>query len=348
MVNLTRAADTVKAHLAFIRAGNFVWQMGYIQNTNSFGIFPFNFSGTQGTPTMTWTTSGNVGIGTTSPNAKLDVRGVANITNTSPYAVPNNYMQAGSLTIGDRLLSYGGNYGWTPNTAGLLMECLSDTEIAVHDSGDRIASFMYYLGNIFTIGRDMGWGVANTNFLGRVGIGVSSPGYALDVSGDIKATGSVYVNSNRMYRTKLNYTSSAFYPLIDLPGGAFASRVTIHFNASPAAAIAFYFIDAAGNNTYVSEYNVTYFRAGQYSTGAGNAYIAQYNEAGTGGICEFLISKVTGRAHFNITSAFCWPGVGATRSQGQGYTTGNPNRIVLYSIPAYNVEWWSVTENYYI
>jgi hypothetical protein len=72
MVNLTRGADTVKAHVAFIRAGNFVWQMGYIQNTNAIGMFPFNFSGTQGTPTMTWS-GGNVGIGTTSPVAKLDV-----------------------------------------------------------------------------------------------------------------------------------------------------------------------------------------------------------------------------------------------------------------------------------
>jgi hypothetical protein len=68
MVNLTRGADTVKAHLAFIRAGNFVWQMGYISGTNSLGMFPFNFSGTQGTPTMTWSGT-NVGIGVASPTS---------------------------------------------------------------------------------------------------------------------------------------------------------------------------------------------------------------------------------------------------------------------------------------
>jgi hypothetical protein len=184
---------------------------------------------------------------------------------------------------------------------------------------------------------------------GNVGVGTTNPGYKLDVTGDIRATGSVYVNSNRMYRTSYSSTNPSALPLIDLPGGAFASRVTIHFNSPySAASIAFYFVDAAGNNTGVSEYNVTYFRAGQYSTGAGNAYIAQYNEANTGGVCEFLISKVTGRAHFNITSAFCWPNVGATRSQGQGFTAGNPNRIVLYSIPGYNIQWWTVTENYYL
>jgi hypothetical protein len=173
-------------------------------------------------------------------------------------------------------------------------------------------------------------------------------GYTLDVSGDIRTTASLYYGSIRSYRTSYQNSGSSSYPNLDFPGGAYASRVTIHWNATPtAAAIAFYFIDAAGNNTGVSEYNVTYFRAGQYSTGVGNAYIAQYNEAGTGGVCEFLINKVNGRAHFLVNAAFCWPSVGATRSQGQGFTGGNPNRIVLYSLPAYNVQWWSVTENYY-
>jgi hypothetical protein len=81
MVHLTRAADTVKAHVAFIRAGNYVWEMGFINGTNSFGMFPYNFSGTQGTPTMTWS-GGNVGIGTTSPTRALHVYGGA--TNVGP------------------------------------------------------------------------------------------------------------------------------------------------------------------------------------------------------------------------------------------------------------------------
>ncbi len=47
------------------------------------------------------------------------------------------------------------------NAAGLLLECSSNTEIAVHDNGTRLASCMYYQGdatNQITIGRDMGWG----------------------------------------------------------------------------------------------------------------------------------------------------------------------------------------------
>jgi len=38
-----------------------------------------------------------------------------------------------------------------------MLECLNTTEIVVHDSGNRLASLMYYTGNTITIGRDMGW-----------------------------------------------------------------------------------------------------------------------------------------------------------------------------------------------
>ena len=42
------------------------------------------------------------------------------------------------------------------------MECLDTTEIAVHDAGLRVASFMYYVSsvNAFYIGRNLGWGVS--------------------------------------------------------------------------------------------------------------------------------------------------------------------------------------------
>jgi hypothetical protein len=59
----------------------------------------------------------------------------------------------------------------TTNTAGLMLECSDTTEIAVHDSGAAVHSLMYYStnGNI-TIGRNMGWNVANTNIAGNLGV----------------------------------------------------------------------------------------------------------------------------------------------------------------------------------
>ncbi len=107
--------------------------------------------------------SGNVGIGTSNPIAKLEVKGVANIHDGTPVAVPANHMASGSLTIGDIMKDFGGRSGWNSNTAGLLLETLNNTEIAVHDSNTRVASLMYYEGgatNRITIGRNMGWDAA--------------------------------------------------------------------------------------------------------------------------------------------------------------------------------------------
>jgi hypothetical protein len=68
-------------------------------------------------------------------------------------------MASGSLVLGATNKNYGGGTsGWNSNTAGLLMECLDNTEIGIHDAGTTVASFMYYNGNQFTIGRDMGFG----------------------------------------------------------------------------------------------------------------------------------------------------------------------------------------------
>ena len=52
-------------------------------------------------------------------NSNLKIyNGRANLTNTSPYAVPNNNMQNGSLIIGDLLLNYGNGSSWNSNMAG--------------------------------------------------------------------------------------------------------------------------------------------------------------------------------------------------------------------------------------
>ncbi len=113
--------------------------------------------------------NGYIGINKTTPICHLEVNGVGCINNGSPYAVANNFMASGSLTIGGTTANYGGGNNWTANTAGLMMECLDTTEIMVHDSGSRLCSFMYYAANNFYIGRNAGWGVANTQISGRLG-----------------------------------------------------------------------------------------------------------------------------------------------------------------------------------
>ena len=65
---------------------------------------------------------------------------------TGGYAIVNNLMNvAGALTIGNVNQNYGGGSGGVNNMAGFMMECLNSTEMAVHDYGNFIHSFMYVL-----------------------------------------------------------------------------------------------------------------------------------------------------------------------------------------------------------
>lgn len=101
----------------------------------------------------------------------MRVLGAANISNGSDFANSAKYMSSGSLTIGGINSSFGGGDKWSSNTAGLLLETQANTEIAVHDSGERLASLMYYQGdavNKITIGRNMGWGVTSVAIAGDI------------------------------------------------------------------------------------------------------------------------------------------------------------------------------------
>lgn len=103
--------------------------------------------------------------------AALRVLGKANISDGSNLEAIEKQMANGSLTIGSITSSYGGGKDWNTNTAGLMLQTQSNTEIAVHDSMTRLTSLMYYEGdtvNRITIGRDMGagWGVTPVSIAG--------------------------------------------------------------------------------------------------------------------------------------------------------------------------------------
>jgi hypothetical protein len=88
------------------------------------------------------------------PNGVLNFNGGA-----TAYAVPQGLSTtAGAVVIGGVNQNY--NDGWN---AGLLMECSETTGISVHDSGEKVASFMYYgTDNVFHMGKDAGSGWGTT------------------------------------------------------------------------------------------------------------------------------------------------------------------------------------------
>ena len=142
------------------------WGMLFRSAVSSPGIADFLFNDYAGNQMMV-INDNKVGIGTTSPGYTLDVQGDINSTgkiNIGSYAVAQGYMTSRTLTLGTTSSDYGGGSSWNTNTAAILLECLNNTEIAVHDSGTRVASLMHYEGspNRITIGRDMGWGTISS------------------------------------------------------------------------------------------------------------------------------------------------------------------------------------------
>ena len=206
-----------------------------------------------------------MGIGNTNPICHLQVNGVANINNGSEFAITNGKMQSGSLTIGGKNADYGGNYYssgiWTgTNTAGLLMECLNNTEIAIHDTDNRLASLTYYEGSInrISIGRDMGWGaISIVSINGNVGFGITNPYTKVHIKGTDTITALTIMGkggTNAISQLNLStYDTTTNLPncsLIATDMGSYACTFQIKQKTTGADANAQFtslFIDSSGN-----------------------------------------------------------------------------------------------------
>lgn len=126
------------------------------------------------------------------------------------------------LTIGNTAHNYGGQYGWASSgnyTAGLLMECSNETEIAVHDAGQRLASMAHYYDNVFTFGRDMGSGTAHAKFEGNA-----------NFRGEVRLDGEQALHPRiRLLDGMKNLTASNWHKLCDFGhnfmDGSYAIRI---------------------------------------------------------------------------------------------------------------------------
>ena len=209
------------------------------------------------------------------------------------YGVTNSHMAAGSLAIGNITQNYGGGTGsWNTNTAGLLLECADNTEIAIHDANTSIHSFMYYTTNgNFRIGRNMGHGLANvtfsnnatvdnnlvvggsagivgtSQFTGNVGIGkTASTTYKLDVNGSLNAT-TFFLNGtaftgNSQWNTGTD-TTEIFYNVGNVGIGTDNPTALLDLVKPTAAAVATDLINMRFNNDWGLKLQQNY-------TGAGN------------------------------------------------------------------------------
>jgi hypothetical protein len=179
-----------------------VSQQGNIYNTVYFGLGNLstgnlNFTGNlfqNGSPYIgsQWTTlngniyysSGNVGIKNSTPNFELDVYGNINLS--------GNLFQNGSPYVASQWTTLNGNIYYTSGNVGIKKttpEFDLDVNGDINLSGNLFQNGSPYIGSQWTTsGANIYYNVVN----GNVGIGTTTPYYALDIGGSANVGANVY------------------------------------------------------------------------------------------------------------------------------------------------------------
>ena len=173
-------------------------------NPGSFMIVTKNTSDTNLLPQFTVLgQSGNVGIGTTNPLAKLDV--VSSPSNESwNRVIARDSLQAAAF-VG--VYNINGNYGSVVGSHSGNLGAWADLWINGHSNGNG----------------EVGGGTSNNVIIaGKVGIGKTGPSVALDVAGCIKAEFATYTGSSctsdRRYKTDITPIDSSLAKITSLQG----------------------------------------------------------------------------------------------------------------------------------
>ena len=296
-------------------------------NTHSF------LSNTSGTAMMTILGSGNVGIGTTSPQTPLHVFSNVGI------ALSNNstVVYTGSGTLG---YGFGGGVG-----AGTQFQFRILSQTVNRDNGagpnfDYGAQgdlvFQRKTNNLF------GGGVNDQTYTevmriggatGYVGIGMTNPGYLVDVAGDVNSTGSFRINT--ILQPKV-YHYNSFNGVTSFDAGNFdlvnfnnvEIRVIPAFNTTNSGALQIQALDTAGTVYGAAEAGYVVWQGNRSTAFAygGSATVFGNTEIITNGVGPYIcivritsINAYTGSQRFHVqwTSTGCWAGTGAATDTGQ-------------------------------
>jgi fibronectin-binding autotransporter adhesin len=282
LVQITRMATGSNAsqcnvpHISLVRSGNYIWGLGYITNTNTFGIGSLTSTTSNFTPSnIVITSSGNVGISSTTPQTVLDVAGS---------------IKANNVLLGKSTVATGG-YIQVPDgvNVGDWM-----TRTGIGGANDRYGIGQYDATSLFGTSNGMirlfassGFGAIGLSFStgattftdsliirnnGHVGIGTTNPQWATHIA---NTGGNVITNSVQLAIMHpsmtapfffehmqtgaaqiTNYVANATTALVSLgalelwSSNAIGTKITNNFNTNKALSV-------SGGVTVGSSYNNT-------------------------------------------------------------------------------------------
>ncbi len=159
------------------------WMISNQQNFAGLEITPSTAAGgsTFTTPVLLINDSGNVGIGTTTPVAKLDVVGAIRSSDSSIWTLNLGTNTVGGNIAGQIKATYSPSYGYTGKLSFNVL-----TNGVGTDYGPTEEMYLEVLGADTKVGK-----LVILPFGGNVGIGKTNPSTVLDVVGGISSTGTV-------------------------------------------------------------------------------------------------------------------------------------------------------------
>lgn len=198
--------------------------------------------------------NGNVGIGTSTPSAKLDVVGIANIS--------------GALTLGSTL----NVTNFASMSSSLKVVGTTSLSSTLDVSGStNLLSTLDVTSNITSNGALKINGTGDSYISGNFGVGNVSPGYKLDVSGIINSTGSYYMSG-------LLFAGKSGSDLRINDNGSFSNVAITNGNLGIGTATPSAKLDVLQNSN-ASAFNVA---ANSVTTATGAAYFFNGLTTGTG------------------------------------------------------------------